>query len=99
MHRPEDRGFQNISDNKGCVRFAESRDLLEHVVDKGPVAEERVRFWAWQLASALTYMHSLRIVHRDLKCENILLTAHYNIKITDFGFSKILDKGWSFFFV
>ncbi|KAG0412701.1 hypothetical protein HPB47_010146 [Ixodes persulcatus] len=41
-----------------------------------------------QLASALAYLHKNDIAHRDLKCENVLLTTIDVVKLTDFSFSR-----------
>jgi len=41
-----------------------------------------------QLVSAVEYLHSMDIAHRDLKCENVLLTGRDQIKISDFGFAR-----------
>lgn len=40
------------------------------------------------MVNAVKYLHDMNIAHRDLKCENILLTFHNNIKICDFGFAR-----------
>jgi len=45
---------------------------------------------AVQIAKGMRHLHKVSIVHRDLKSDNVLLDAHYNAKIADFGTSKFL---------
>ncbi|CAN8015940.1 unnamed protein product, partial [Ixodes persulcatus] len=45
-----------------------------------------------QLASALAYLHKNDIAHRDLKCENVLLTTIDVVKLTDFSFSRYCSE-------
>lgn len=53
-------------------------------------------FYASQIILALEYLHSLSIVYRDLKPENLLIDSIGNLKITDFGFAKKLkDRTWT----
>ena len=42
----------------------------------------------FQIVAALNYLHSKNILHRDLKCENILLNEDMKPLLTDFGFAK-----------
>ncbi|XP_069601512.1 testis-specific serine/threonine-protein kinase 1-like [Ranitomeya imitator] len=66
-------------------------DLLEFIKNRGPMPEDVARKLFHQLASAVKYCHDLDIVHRDLKCENILLDKEFNIKLSDFGFARRID--------
>jgi serine/threonine protein kinase len=49
-------------------------------------------FWKWmrQTAEGMAFMHSKRVVHRDLKPHNIFWTSSGNVKIGDFGMSRLL---------
>ena len=58
----------------------------------GVFEENQAIFYIGQLFEALEYMHSLNILHRDVKPDNLVLEASGHIKLTDFGISKYLDK-------
>lgn len=48
------------------------------------------KFYAAEVVLALEYLHNRGIVYRDLKPENLLLDSNGHIRITDFGFAKLI---------
>jgi NIMA (never in mitosis gene a)-related kinase 1/4/5 len=54
-----------------------------------PLAEERVIDWFVQITLALKHIHDRKILHRDLKTQNIFLTLGRVVKLGDFGIAKV----------
>ncbi|KAM9165662.1 testis-specific serine/threonine-protein kinase 5-like [Pangshura tecta] len=76
------------------LELASRGDLLEHINatsdrrERPGLEEEEARRLFRQIVSAVAHCHNVGIVHRDLKCENILLDERGFIKLTDFGFAN-----------
>ena len=54
-------------------------------------SEVQVKCIFRQLLDVLDYIHENKYVHRDLKCSNILLTSHFELKLADFGLARSID--------
>ncbi|CAH9099357.1 unnamed protein product [Cuscuta epithymum] len=75
-----------------CVvtEFAQG-ELFEIIEDDKCLPEEQVQAIAKQLVRALHYLHSNRIIHRDMKPQNILIGSGSIIKLCDFGFARAMS--------
>ena len=71
-------------------------ELFRHLRNLGQFSNTVSQFYAAEIISALQYMHSVDIIYRDLKPENLLIDQKGHIKITDFGFAKkVPDRTWT----
>lgn len=75
------------------LEYAQAGTLFDLCETHGPLGEDIGRFFLHQMVDVLSYVHSKKIVHRDLKLENILLDDKMNLKIADFGFSRYQTNG------
>lgn len=66
-------------------------ELFSLLEDDKCLSEEQVQVIACQLVSALHYLHSHRILHRDMKPQNILLCKDNRVKLCDFGFARSMS--------
>ncbi|XP_022765493.1 serine/threonine-protein kinase TIO [Durio zibethinus] len=80
------------SQQEFCVvtEFAQG-DLFQILEDDKCLPEEQVQAIAKQLVRALHYLHSNRIIHRDMKPQNILIGAGSVVKLCDFGFARAMS--------
>lgn len=90
-----------LNAGKLCIvmQFAEKGDLYSRIKQARNgrrIPQEQVLEWFTQGVLALKYLHDLKILHRDLKSQNMFLTAEERLKVGDFGISRVLSGTMAF---
>ncbi|GJS62980.1 probable serine/threonine protein kinase IRE [Tanacetum coccineum] len=71
------------------MEYLNGGDLFSLLRNLGCLEEDMARVYIAELVLALEYLHSLNVIHRDLKPDNLLIGPCGHIKLTDFGLSKV----------
>lgn len=82
-----DRDIQYI-----VMEYVEGKTLKRVIDEQGPFDYKTVLELGVQMVSALKHAHQKKIIHRDIKPQNILMTNDGVLKVTDFGIAKAVDS-------
>ncbi|KAL5961434.1 Mitogen-activated protein kinase kinase kinase 12 [Taenia solium] len=70
------------------MEYCPNGTFFELLHNNPPVSIDNIIDWTQQIAQGMNYLHSHKVVHRDLKSPNILISEDGQLKISDFGVSK-----------
>ncbi|CAL8095777.1 unnamed protein product [Calicophoron daubneyi] len=80
--------FQNHSNLYIVLEYCPGGELFNYLEQEGALMENSACFYTSEIILAIGHLHSLGIIYRDLKSENVLLDRQGHVKLTDFGLSK-----------
>ena len=83
-----DAAFQNEGKLYMVLNYLPGGELFYRLKREGRFSIERVRLYSAEIALGLGHLHSLDMIYRDLKPENLLLDEVGHVCLTDFGLSK-----------
>jgi outer membrane protein assembly factor BamB/tRNA A-37 threonylcarbamoyl transferase component Bud32 len=89
--------FSQASSSYLVMEFIEGKDL-EAIVSEAEdfLPEDQVVGWALELCEVLTYLHGHKpqpVVFRDMKPSNVMIDAHSNVRLIDFGIARVFQPG------
>ena len=74
------------------MEYCEGGSLFEFILRKGPLPEDIGLILFTELCFAVKYLHKTKgIIHRDIKLDNVLLDDNCHVRLSDFGFSTVVE--------
>ncbi|XP_064642595.1 testis-specific serine/threonine-protein kinase 3-like [Lineus longissimus] len=93
FQHPHIIGVNEVVESKNHIyivmEYAQNGDLLQYVNQAGVLPEAEARRLFRQIIAAVKVLHEAKVVHRDIKLDNILLDEDNNVKLADFGFARL----------
>jgi serum/glucocorticoid-regulated kinase 2 len=80
------------------MQYMRGGELFFHLREARKFDEPRAMFYAAQILLGIEHLHSLGIVYRDLKPENVIMDDVGNVCLTDFGMAKRLEEEFTMSF-
>ena len=74
-----------------ALEYVDGKTLKEIIQQKGTMQQEEAVHYALQILAALGHAHSRKIIHRDIKPQNLMVTRSGQLKMGDFGIAGIAD--------
>ena len=84
--------FQDFSKLYLVMDLLSGGDLRYHIAKKKTFTEQETKFFIANLILSLEYIHNQKIIHRDVKPENLVLDSNGYVRLTDFGVAKINES-------
>ncbi|CAD8161756.1 unnamed protein product [Paramecium octaurelia] len=73
------------------LEYIQGGELFTYLRNAGTIENDEAQFYSAQIVLMFEYLHSKTIVYRDLKPENLLIQQNGYLKLTDFGFAKVVE--------
>ncbi|XP_047231160.1 serine/threonine-protein kinase Nek1 isoform X1 [Girardinichthys multiradiatus] len=98
MSHPNIVQYKESFEEEGCLYivmdYCEGGDLFKKINSQKGVLfpEEQILDWFVQICLALKHVHDRKILHRDIKSQNIFLTKEGTVQLGDFGIARVLNS-------